>query len=149
MFSDIAAIVLLDCKDIQVFQEVFYVSEGNRNIFNTQSEVRMNIIKEILVDDDKRKSEENKIQSAPRKEGIYTYKWVETHLIEYALACMKKIKERTEKGEYKSQIQRIQTIFEMFNSDRFTCNEIYYKMLSCINEYKVKCIKKMEENVES
>lgn len=149
MFSDVAAIVLLDCKDIQVFQEVFYVSEGNRNIFNTQSEVRMNIIKEILVGNDKRKNKEEKIESAQRKEGIYTYKWVEPQLMEYALECMKKIKERTEKGEYKSQIQKIQTIFEMFNSNRFTCNEIYCKMLSCINEYKAKCIKKMEENIDS
>ncbi len=161
VFSDIAAISILDC-DEDTFREAYDVSEGNNYERSLQQEVRDYIVHTIFWETeckpidhresakeksdpknaDKRSKDkkDEKVEEAKKLyTNLYSYIWVKEELLNYANSIKEAIDDRLRQID-KSGVDKVKSLYKMFSptedeTERKSCREIYKKMIYCIDEY--------------
>ena len=148
VFSDMIALTILDCCE-QDFHEAFFVSEGMKSangIKKIQQQIREDIAKEVVYEDESEQYFENKMDEESNScvdeesllVNIVNYEWFNNYLIEYAEECKIKIKNHI--ITVQPHINKIRGVYEKFNSMECDCMDIY----ECIND----CIDSYTKNVE-
>lgn len=150
LFSDIAAMTILDCK-IETFVESLDVSEGfkieepgNRNDF---SNARKMVIEELFSSENqKMKSDDIILCESPLTkleehwplhyyEEIYNYVWLKKYLVDYGKQCKKLLQKRISSADLSDCLDEIRRIFKMFSEDTDSCSKIYGNIMKCIHQY--------------
>lgn len=157
-FSDIAAIVILDCTE-QDFEETFCVSEGVQEEGQQKSDQQ--ILREKIVCYIQQEQFENqgiKVQRSTTKnkiyygsnlaDVIYDFIWMQQWLEMYAIYCYESLKTRIESEEVREDVNAIRKCFQLFTGDtQSSCFGVYQNVMNQINEYTLKVHRKYKESL--
>lgn len=140
VFSDMAAFCLLQCN-MKEFSEAFNVSEGklltrDNHATDIQKRVRERIVGKVFFPEDvemEEKEEENLLGPKNSYKNIYSFCWTGELLYNYAKKSRETIEARIENFEVK---ERLKEQYQMFTSEKYTCAEIYEKIMESVMEYE-------------
>lgn len=139
VFSDMAAFCLLQCT-MKEFSEAFNVSEGkllsgDNHTADIQKRVRERIAGRVFPEavEKEEKEEWNLSDSKNNSKSIYSFCWTGELLYNYAKKSREAIEARIENFEV---TKRLKEQYQMFTSEKFTCEELYEKIMESVMEYE-------------
>ncbi len=164
VFSDIAAVTILDCKEND-FKKSFFASEGKPvDESNTTSErkIRELILSKVIfkcgsIDDNSEnlwcvKDENGNIDML---KSMYSYVWLKSHLTEYAEECHKTLRTHIDNDHsHKTIANEVKYFYRLFIDDfEYSCYDIYNQIITRVYDYtseieKIYLNKLPEKNTE-
>lgn len=139
VFSDMAAFCLLQCN-MKEFSEAFNVSEGkllsgDNHTADIQKRVRERIAGRVFPEAEEKEEKEEWNLSGPKNnsKNIYSFCWTGELLYNYAKKSKEAIEARIENFKAK---ERLKEQYQMFTSEKYTCAELYEKIMESVMEYE-------------